>query len=309
MKIPFNFSKKLNISVIAPGYPVSPADLAAGIEYLKSNSVNPIVAKDLLEPVYLHSNTDRKRFSFLKQSLLSKQVDVIWAVRGGYGSNHLIPDLAKLQKPLKKKLLIGISDLTSIHLFLNQKWNWPTWHGPLLDRCGKGEYPSDLDEELWRLLSGQQKEIYFQNLIPLNSSAKKIKKVNGKVTGGNLTVLQGSLGTPFQLNTKNRFLFVEDLGERGYRVDRIFEQFEQAGLFKNCLGLLLGDFLGGAEPATGENNFEMIFANWASKLKIPVFKNVEAGHGVRQRVLPLNTKAELFFDQGQFALKVESGIV
>lgn len=308
MNIPLNFQKRPQISVIAPGYPVSAEDLGLGLKYLEKNQALPLCPKDILEPVYLHANSDQKRFQFLKKALTGSAADVIWAVRGGYGCNHLVPDLAQMKKPSKLKLLIGISDLTSLHLFLSQKWNWPSWHGPLLDRCGKGEYPADLDQELWRLLRKEQKDVLFKGLVPMNSAARKVKLLNGKVTGGNLTVLQSSLGTPYQLKTKGRFLFIEDLGERGYRIDRMLEQFEQAGLFKNCLGLLIGEFLGGAEPVTNENNFSMIFENWAAKLKIPVFRNVEAGHGARQRVLPLNTKAQIFYHKGEHQLKVDSGL-
>ncbi len=102
-------------------------------------------------------------------------------------------------------------------------------------------------------------------------------------------------------------MFVEDIGERGYRIDRMFEQFRQAGVFKGCHGLILGDFIGGEEPATQKNNFDLVFKRWAEDLDIPVFQGVEAGHGMIQRPVPFNTSCILNVEKGRGHLVIESG--
>ncbi|MFP5520753.1 MAG: LD-carboxypeptidase [Bdellovibrionia bacterium] len=308
MGILLNLKKNHNISVIAPGYPVSPQDFQGGIAYLQNHRMKPLFPEDIIGDHFLHAQDDEKRLEFLKEALFTGESEVVWAMRGGYGSNRLLPGLAKLKKPRHKKLVIGISDITSLHVFLHQEWNWPTWHGPLLDRCGKGHYPEDLEQELWLLLQKKKKQVKFQGLMPLNASAESLKKIESKVVGGNLTVLQSTLGTPWQIQARNKILFIEDLGERGYRIDRMLEQMRQARVFNGCKALLIGHFLGGAEPSTGKDNFDQVFARWAADLKLPVFKNLEAGHDHRQRVLPLNTKAVLSKSKNDFHLIVESGL-
>lgn len=281
------------VDVIAPGYPCLPEEVQGAAQFLKSWGLIPRIPKNIIGKHFIHSHEDEKRFAFLEAALLSEDSHIIWCLRGGYGSNRLLPYLAKMKKPKKQKLLIGISDITSLHHFFLQEWGWQTLHAPLLDRLGKKQVPAEIEKELHQMLYGQQESILFNKLKPLNKAASQVDRLVSSVVGGNLTVLQSSLGTPYQFNCDKKLLFVEDIGERGYRIDRIFEQFRQAGVFKKCHGILLGDFLGGEEPKTGKNNFDLVFKRWAEDLSIPVFTGFEAGHGVVQRPVPFGTKAVL----------------
>lgn len=295
------------IDVVAPGYPSQEHEIDGAREFLLKWGLQPRIPKGLIKPHFLHAHEDEARFSFLKAAIESKDSRVIWCLRGGYGSNRLVPMLAKMKKPKEAKLLIGISDITSLHTFLIQEWGWATLHGPLLDHMGRGLAPAKLEKELKQVLFGAQSEVDFKKLKPLNEAARKVSSLRSRVVGGNLTVLQSSLGTPWQIETQNRLLFVEDIGERGYRIDRMFEQFRQAGLFKKCHGLILGDFLGGVEPGAQKNNFSLVFKRWASDLEIPIFLGLEAGHGVMQRPLPLNTPCVLSVHNGKGRLVVQTG--
>lgn len=281
------------VDVIAPGYPCLPEEVEGAKNFLKQWGLVPRIPADLIGKHFIHANSDEKRFSHLKAAINSSDSKVIWCLRGGYGSNRLLPLLAKMKKPRHEKNLIGISDITSLHTFVNQEWGWKTLHGPLLDRLGKGQVPTSIQKELKALVFGAQDHISFKKLKALNSAALNLKKIKTSVVGGNLTVIQGSIGTPWQINIKGRLLFVEDIGERGYRFDRIFEQMRQAGMFKACQGLILGDFIGGVEPKTGKDNFNLVFKRWAADLEIPVFTGFEAGHGMIQRPVPLGTEAIL----------------
>jgi muramoyltetrapeptide carboxypeptidase len=295
------------IDVIAPGYPSPAEQVVGGGEFLRSWGLVPRIPKNLVQKHFLHANSDEKRFQFLKQALLSADSKAIWCTRGGYGSNRLLPYLAKMKPPKQMKVLVGLSDVTSLHTFFTQEWGWPSLHACVLDRIGRNDLPKPLVKELRQVLFGETDVLQFSKLKALNSAADKIKTSKASVVGGNLTVLQSSLGTPFQIETKGKFLFVEDIAERGYRIDRMFEQFRQAGLFQDCRGILLGHFIGGEEPATGKNNFKKVFSRWADDLNIPLFGGVEAGHGEWQRTLPFNTPAVLKKDYSGFSLLVETG--
>ncbi|HWU42035.1 MAG TPA: LD-carboxypeptidase [Bdellovibrio sp.] len=295
------------IDVVAPGYPSQAHEVAGAREFLLKWKLVPRIPKNLIKPHFLHAHDDEERFEFLRAAIEAKDSRAIWCLRGGYGSNRLLPMLAKLKKPREPKLIVGISDITSLHTFFIQEWGWSTLHGPLLDRLGRGLVSPSHEKELHRLVFGEDSMIEFKKLKALNSSARKIKNLKSRVVGGNLTVLQSTLGTPWQIRADRSLLFLEDLGERGYRLDRMLEQFRQAGIFKKCDGIILGDFIGGEEPSTGKNNFALVFKRWAQDLEIPLFKGLEAGHASVQRPVPLNTPCVLQVKEGRGRLSIDTG--
>jgi muramoyltetrapeptide carboxypeptidase len=280
------------VDVISPGFASTPEEVEKARQFLVKQGLVPRIPKHLIQKHFLHSNSDEKRASFLKQALQAKDSKVVWCLRGGYGSNRLLPELARMKRPSQQKLLVGISDITSLHVYLQQKWHWPTLHAALLDRMGSGKVPAKIEKETMDLLFGRTASVEFTKLKPMNLAALSLKALSASVVGGNLVVLQSTLGTPFQLDTAGKILFIEDLGERGYRVDRILEHFYQAGLFKKCKALVIGEFLGGKEE-DGKALWPQVFKSWAQRLKIPVFSGLEAGHGIVQRPVPLGTKARL----------------
>jgi muramoyltetrapeptide carboxypeptidase len=181
-----------------------------------------------------------------------------------------------------------------------------TLHGPLLDRLGKGLIAPKYEKELHNILWGKTKEVEFKTLKPMNKAAKDLKQVKASVIGGNMTVLQSTLGTPWQIKTKGKFIFFEELAERGYRIDRIFEHFRQCGLFRGCSGIILGDFIGGQEPQGG-SKIDPVLERWAQDLTIPVFKGLQAGHGEIQRPVPFNTECELVKHNSTYRLSILTG--
>lgn len=295
------------VDVVAPGYPAPLPEVQAGADFLLNWGLKPRVPKNMIKPHFIHAHDDEVRFELLKSAIQSKDSQVIWCARGGYGSNRLLPMLAKLKKPKNPKLLIGLSDITSLHTFVVQEWGWSTLHSPILTRMGAGTLPKKNVAEIRDILFGKESEVQFKRLKPLNEAAKKIGKVKSSLVGGNLTVLQSQMGTPWQINADKKLLFIEDLGERGYRIDRMLEQFRQAGVFKKCQGILLGDFIGGEEPSTGKNNFSLVFKRWAGDLEIPLFRGIQSGHAQTQRPVPFNTSCVLELEKSHGVLTVQSG--
>jgi len=290
----WKFLKKNDvIDVVAPGYPSQIHEVEGARLFLQKWGLQARIPKDLIKPHFLHANEDAERFDFLKKAIEAPDSQVIWCLRGGYGSNRLLPYLARLKKPTQAKLVLGISDVTSLHTFFIQEWGWKTLHAPLLDRLGRNLIAPKYEKELHQILFGQEKNIEFKKLQPLNEAARQLRKIESKVVGGNLRVLESSLGTPWQIETRKKLLFLEDIGERGYSVDRMLEHFRQCGLFKNCAGIILGDFVGSNEPNSEESKLDLVLKRWALDLQIPLFRGMQAGHGAIQRPVPLNTHCVL----------------
>jgi len=297
------------VDVIAPGFKTTAEELRGAVSFLKAWGLVPRVPRDLLGKHFLFSNSEEVRWKHLHRALLANDSQAVWCLRGGYGSIRLLPYLKKMRCPKKTKLFIGLSDVTSLHVFFNQKWDWATLHGPMLDRAGNGKLPPEIAKHLRDIIFGEVAQSCFKMILPMNHQARSLKKWKSSIVGGNLTVLQSTLGTPYQFNTQGKFLFLEDLGERGYRVDRIMEQFRQAGLLKGCKGILLGQFIGDQEPQQQPGKVKDVFKCWADELKIPLFSEIEAGHDVWQWPLPLNTTCEIIKEEKNFNLYVNTGAV
>jgi muramoyltetrapeptide carboxypeptidase len=295
-----------HVDIVAPGWATEAHIPKAASAFLRSWGLIPRVPTGLLKPHFLGSHTREKRFDFLKDALLNPQSKVIWCLRGGYGSLHLLEKLAALPRPRQVKLLIGISDMTSLHSFLAAQWNWPSLHGPLLDRVATGKVLPVHMRELKQILFGEVSQVSFKKLKPLNQAAQKRQVVTGPVVGGNLTVFQSLVGTPYQVSLKGKILFLEDIGERAYRVDRALEQLWQAGPLKQISALVFGDFIGGMEK-NGKDLTSKVMKIWAERLSVPVLKGLEAGHKDIQRPVPLLTSARLNLGESPL-LVIESGI-
>jgi muramoyltetrapeptide carboxypeptidase len=163
---------KDKIEVIIPGYAVRKDIVRDVLLQLKKLGYQPLLPANANRGHSFHAQTDQVRFALLKKALLSKN-DIVWSLRGGYGSNRLMPALAKLKKPKQKKLFIGISDVTSIHAFLNQVWKWPSLHGSLLDRIGQRSLPAKTEKELWNILLGRQDFVEFKKAKSAQPSCSK----------------------------------------------------------------------------------------------------------------------------------------
>lgn len=281
------------VDVVAPGFGVPRETVEKARAFLEKWKLVPRIPDDILGDHFLHANHDEIRARHLRDAWTAEDSAAVWCLRGGYGANRLLPLLARAKKPRRTKLFVGISDVTSLHVFLQNEWGWATLHGPLLDRLGKGQVTPPLERELKRLVFGETNEIRFPRLKPLNEAARTLNEVTAPIVGGNLIVLQSTLGTPWQMRTRGSFLFIEDLGERGYRIDRVLEHFHQAGALRGCRGILCGDFLGGNEPDGKTNHVWPVIHAWAKALDLPVFAGLEAGHADRQRPLPLAASARL----------------
>ena len=190
----------------------------------------------------------KQKFQLLKQALAAEDSKVVWCIRGGYGSQKLMPLVLRMRQPKKPKLFIGYSDITVLQMFMVHQWHWPVLHFPVLV-----DIPGILKKDF------QQLKHIVQNYLKKNKSQKwqvftKLKILNpgclrdknftikSSVTGGNMTIIQSSIGTPWAGQFKNKILFLEDKGEAPYRVDRALWQMKNTGCFKGDEGFGTGGF-------------------------------------------------------------------
>lgn len=281
------------IDIIAPASHAPQENLDQGRDWLISLGLIPRIPLDLISPDVFFASTLESQVEHLKEALYSNS-KAIWCLRGGYGSMRLIPYLNKWKAPKKPKLLIGFSDITSLHLFLNQTWNWPTLHARVLSQMTQDTQKLPDVREIEKILFGKIRSKTFKNLTPLNQAAKEIRTLSGKILGGNFRIIQSSLGTDWELKAKGKIVFLEDVAERGYSVDRMFEQLIQAKMIhKGLKAMIIGDFTGGHEK-DGTNLINVALRRFAERVEYPVIMGLPCGHDPHKNfALPFNTKVEI----------------
>lgn len=276
---------KVQITVVAPASTVEKDKL----EYLSNQKILDLnLPKNFLTPqtIPYHSDSDEERFEQLKEAL-NNNSKIIWSLRGGYGSARLFENLKNLKKPTHKKIFIGYSDLTFLHLFLMQNWNWKTIHGATLsDLLSPDKDPKNFSL-LLDIISKNIDEIKYNDILSYNSLAESSHELNGILVGGNLEMLATSLGTPWQIKGNNKIIFIEDTGSKGYMIDRNLNHLLQANVFKNATAIIFGSFL------NGDENVEFALKRFAKEVKIPVFKTNLFGHGYKNYPFILNSNTKI----------------
>ncbi len=291
-KLKFPLEPNDLIEIIAPGSGAPMENLIKGAEVLRSWGLRVQYDSNILNPELYLANNDQYRFESFKKALLNPEVKALWCLRGGYGAIRLAPYIQKMSVPKKKKLLIGFSDVTSLHAILNTKWKWPSLHASLIDRLASGKLSEENLRDLKSSVFNLDHKIIFDHLVPINKAAEKKQIVKAQIVGGTLMVVASGLGTPSRLKARNKILFFEEIGERAYRVDRCLHQLMQAGMFEGVKAVVFGDFFNCLE-ADGKDLIPQTLNNFFKDLKIPAFKGLQVGHAEIQLPLYFNTPSVL----------------
>ncbi len=240
------------------------------------------------------------RIGALKAAIAEGDTRAIFCTRGGYGSNYLLDGLSvALASP---KIFCGFSDITSLHVFLWQKFRWVTIHGPMvaagLDR-GAGA-PDGYDRESFERAISESKHGWSVDLKgePLSSGVAE-----GTLLGGCLNLVEATLGTPWELDTHGSILILEDRAMKPWHVDRALMHLKQAGKFRGVAGVILGEFPE-SNPPPGTASVKDVAERILGPLEIPIVWGAPVGHTPRPMLtLPLGVHARLSTD-GQTKLEI-----
>ena len=273
------------VAVVAPSSPFDKTVFNAGITELKLNKIKPVIDKNAFAKESFLAGNDELRAESLINAFTSENIEAVWTARGGYGALRLLDKLKA-----NPKLFIGFSDVTAIHSWLVDKCGFVTVHGPnittlnSIDRFSKAQ--------IFDLLQGKDRAftIFSKNMRVLNPG-----KAKGVVKGGNLTTLVSMIGTPYEPDFKDSILFIEEVNEVPYRVDRLLTQMRLAGKFKGIKALVFGDFTYREFRPPAEksvNPFTMLETTGLDK-SVPVVCNFPSGHGQQNMAFMLGAVAEL----------------
>lgn len=242
---------------------------------------------------FFHSNTDEFRVNDLI-SALTDNSKVIWCIRGGKGNSRLIPLLEQRLPPtLNHKIFIGQSDITVLHLYLQYKYGWQTIHGSNLDYVGVGLYDQTVESRaslvaLTDLIFNRINLICLPLMTQFDDRAP-VAAIQSRIVGGNIELVETSLGTFWQVDTQDKILFLEGVGEAAWRTERSLEHMKHAGIFNSVKAVVFGDF-------TSVDNYtlvEIVLKRFAQDVTFPVFKLSGVGHGPINYPVPLFAPAQI----------------
>lgn len=270
------------VDVIAQSSPFDAEGFRSGIHLLESLGYRVRHRPDVFERQRFLAGSDERRRDELLGALAASDSDVVWCARGGYGATRLLGDIPLETIRKAGKLLVGFSDVTALHA----RWlvaGVPSVHGSMIARLASE--PEDVRSGLLSLLA--------RGRMAMQVGAPVVAGVaEGVLTGGNLALLAAMCGTPYQPDFKGRVVFLEDIGERPYRLDRMLVQCAQAGLFRGVAGIALGEFLDCDDAKAGISSAEVLREHVES-LGVPVVAALPSGHGKVNHALPFGVRVRI----------------
>lgn len=242
------------------------------------------------------AGSDVERANALMDAWKDPKVKAIWCIRGGYGTPRILDLIDYEWIKTHPKVLLGMSDITALHYAIQEKTGLVTFLAPVLNYFD--EKDGDFDEkyafeELEKTILGEK--IALMRLPAKASELKIIRagKAEGKLVGGNLTLIASLCGTKWQMDTEGKILVLEDVGEEIYRIDRMLWQLKEAGLLEDLAGVILGSWKECKTNLRNSLTLDDVFENYFGKASYPVISGFPSGHGKYQSTVPLNVRAKI----------------
>lgn len=291
------------IALIAPSSPVDEDKLMLSIDSVKFLGLKPILFPSVsMRHGYL-SGPDAARAADINNAFANPDIDGIFCIRGGYGVTRILNRIDYKMISKNPKLFLGYSDITGLHVALNQLSNLATLHSPMPTRGWSSMDPitlQSLTDNLFSALpSGFAPYIEDEPIETINPGTAE-----GPMIGGNLSLLTAALGSPYEVDVKNKILFIEEVEEKNYRIDRGLTSLALAGKFDQCKGIILGTWADCGDPELEQEKnlmLHQIFEEVVKPFGKPTINNFRAGHIYPQITIPMGVRAKLDATNGTVA--------
>jgi muramoyltetrapeptide carboxypeptidase len=291
------------IALIAPSSPVDENKLIQAIESVKFMGLIPILFPSATMSHGYLSGPDKIRASDVNNAFEDPNIDGIFCLRGGYGITRILDRIDFKMISENPKMFLGYSDITALHVALNQLSSLVTFHAPMPSRGWMTLDPLTLqsltDMIFSSLPAGLTPRIDEEPVEIINPGT-----ATGPLIGGNLSLLAATLGSPYEMDSKNKLIFIEEVEEKNYKVDRGLTSLSLAGKFRDCKGIVLGTWADVGDPdLPPEKNLTLreIFDEVVKPCGKPVINNFRAGHIYPQITIPFGVKTRLDATSGTVA--------
>ncbi len=289
------------VAIVAPSGILNnrQAEVQRAVKLLESWGLHALVGKHVFSKDNHFAGTDAQRCEDFQKAIDNPTVSAIWCARGGYGTVRILDKLNYTKLKKDPKWLIGYSDITALHNDFHNE-GFETIHAMMCTSLTADE--RGLDETIVTF-----KKALFGDPLSYTlkgSNYNKIGSVNAPIVGGNLTMLHTMLGSKSSLDTSGKILFIEEIGEYKYHVDRMLQSMKRAGYFDNCAGVLVGDMTKMRKNTTAwGSSVEQLILDALSDYDFPIAFNMPAGHEDDNRAMILGQNVELVVGKDQSTLQ------
>lgn len=305
--IPKRLKEGSKIAITAPASPTSMGEINKGIKTFKSLACEVVVGNTISKQNNSHryfSASEEQRAEEFMSFIEDETVDAIVCGRGGYGVMRILDQLDYDKIRANPKIIMGFSDITALLNSLYAKSGLVSYHGPVASSSFNSYTVTHL------------KDIFFtnENLKYKDKSAISIQGgvAEGKLVGGNLKMVVSTLGTPYEIDTKDSILFLEDIGEHPYKIDRMLTQLKLAGKLKTCTGFVFGIFKNINERKPFYPNYSYTIKEVVEQIikpyGKPILMEMPIGHIENKITLPIGIKARINAENKELEL-IENPVV
>lgn len=291
------------IAIVAPGgYAPDEAAAGRGIALLEAQGCRVKSYYDHSTRHQRFSATDAGRAAQIREAAADPDIQIVMALRGAYGMSRILPMLNYRALAASGKLFVGYSDITALHLALLAQTGAGSFAGPML--CGDfgAETPNAMTmNSFWRTMTQPTQ------IIEAEATGNPALQVSGRLWGGNLSMVTHLLGTPYFPRIEDGILFLEDVNEHPYRVERMLLQLEYAGVLARQKAVLLGDF-SRYRLSDYDNGYDFgqMLAYLRQHLSAPLLTGLPFGHLAGHLTLPVGARADLQSDEAGFVLALDA---
>ena len=308
-ELPKQLAAGSRVALIAPAGPLLERDdLVRAEELVRALGAEPVLAAHAAAHHGYFAGTDAERLADLNAALEDPAIDAVWCIRGGYGITRILDGVNFDAFARRPRPVIGFSDITALLVALNLRTGVPTFHGPIA-RHGLSSFSRRHFEQVLMnpAPAGRLDPIPQDStrLVPRDHRIVPLRAgvAEGPLIGGNLSLLQCLIGTPFMPDLRGTVLFLEDVGEAVYRVDRMLSHLRLAGALAGVAGIAVGQFTAmGRRGADGAIGFDRMLAGYLEPLGVPVAMGFPIGHQDDQWTLPIGVRARLDSEAGTLEL-------
>ena len=278
------------IGVVAPSYAPQPGWLLRGAKAMEEAGYKIILDSEIERFRRFQKREDERRAENLMAIWRNPEVKVVISGTGGYGAMRLLPYLDPEVFRKNPKAFVGYSDITALHLWLMRRAQLRVFHGPTLDDLFPGGSDPSAQSLLTALTTPRPETLLGRG------SARSVRPGSavGRLTGGNLSLVQQTVGTPYEIDTRDAILFLEETRDPMSVVDERLLHLRAAGLLRHVRGIVFGQL---SVDRSEEDEFEDFLLDLVSDLEVPILMDFPAGHEVPNLTLPLGTEVEIVADE------------
>lgn len=315
---PAHLKKGDTVAIVAPASPPQqPGELLEAFSRLEDLGLKYQVGKHVFKSWSSYAGTDEERLEDLHEAFSNPKIKAVICVRGGSGSPRLLKKLDFKLIVKNPKIIIGFSDITGLLIPIQQETGLITFHGPMLTSFYQSAYShlhfvkALMNPAPLGLISDPPAKDAWKQPYPPPRLVISEGKAQGQLTGGCLTLIKQLLGSPYEIDTKGKILFLEDVTEEPHAIDRMLTQLSLSGKLKEAAGIIVGECVDCAPGKSGRvtlplnNNLETVLERHLSGLGIPVAYGMRFGHGQDKFTLPLGVMASLTVAKGKVRFKIE----